>query len=157
MTLAAALVHLDAAGLAPGAAVRGDRLMLDLALLTLLIVAGRVMPFFTERAVAGSSPVIRPWVERLTFTLATVLVLADLAWPNDAPGGVLAIALAAVQLARLAGWHDHRAWKEPMLAVLYAGYAWLIAGLLLDGLGRSGSGAAPGRTARPDRRARSES
>jgi uncharacterized protein involved in response to NO len=140
MTLAALLVHLGALGLAAGTAMAGDRLMLDLAVLTLLVVAGRVMPFFTERGVPGARANIRHAVELLTFTLAPALVLAHLVGALAGPwrglateiGAALAAGLALVQAARFLGWHDSRAWRNPMLAVLYTGYLWLILGLALD-------------------------
>ena len=142
MTLAALLVHLDTLGLVTGTALAGDRLMLDLALLTLLIVAGRVMPFFTERGVPGTKARVWPQVEVMTFTIAPALVLAHLLAGLPGPwtglgaklAGGLAAALALVQVLRMAGWHAVRAWRNPMLAVLYAGYLWLIFGLGLDAL-----------------------
>lgn len=134
MTLASALVHAQALGLIENGATRGNRLMLDLILLTLLLVAGRVMPFFTERAVAGAKPIVRPWVEQLTFVLAAVLLAANLAAPGSLGSGAIALGLGAVQAIRLAGWHHPGAWRIPILAVLYAGYLWLIAGYLLGGL-----------------------
>ena len=39
-----------------------------------------------------------------------------------------------VQALRLWGWHHAGAWRNPMLAVLYAGYLWLVLGLALDAL-----------------------
>ena len=140
MTLAALLVHLEALGISATTARTGDRLMLDLAVLTLLIVAGRVMPFFTERAVAGSRPRTRRWVEVATFSLAVALTLAHLsagllgAGALGLPVAVLAAGLAGVQALRLWGWHHAGAWRNSMLAVLYAGYLWLVLGLALDAL-----------------------
>lgn len=134
MTLAALLVHLDALGLLPGAAMRGNRLMVDLVVLTLLLVAGRVMPFFTERGAGSSRPVVRPWVERSTFVLAPLLLLLNIALPWSVWAGAAALGLAGVQAVRLAGWHDARVWRVPILAVLYLGYLWLVAGLVLDAL-----------------------
>jgi uncharacterized protein involved in response to NO len=140
MTLAALLVHLEALGFTAGTARAGDRLMLDLAVMTLLIVAGRVMPFFTERGVPGAKARVRRPVEVLTFTLAPVMALAHLLAHAPGPevaaalGAAAAAGLALVQAVRFLGWQDPRAWANPMLAVLYAGYLWLIAGLALDAL-----------------------
>jgi uncharacterized protein involved in response to NO len=134
MTLASLLVHLQALGVTDGTASRGARLMLDLALLTLLLVAGRVMPFFTERAIAGAIPKSRVGVERLTFVLAPAGLLVNLFAPWGTPAGLIALTLAAVQGVRFAGWHDRRVWGIPILAVLYAGYLWLVIGLALDGI-----------------------
>ncbi|MEJ2327213.1 MAG: NnrS family protein, partial [Chromatiaceae bacterium] len=134
MALAALLVHLGLNGIAPALAPRGSRLMLDLIVLTLLLVAGRVMPFFTERGLDGAKAVSRAPVERLTYTLAVALLVADQVGPGGRFTGLLAIALGLAQLVRLAGWHDRRAWGKPILGVLYSGYAWLTFGLILDGL-----------------------
>ncbi|MFB1489195.1 MULTISPECIES: NnrS family protein [unclassified Thiocapsa] len=134
ITLASALVHLDALGYVPGGAARGHRLMLDLIILTMLLVSGRVMPFFTERGIVGAKPRTFPVVERLTFILAGALLAADMLQPFAQLTGALAISLGLVLLVRIAGWHDRRVWTTPMLAVLYAGLLWLALGLILDGL-----------------------
>ena len=134
MWLASLLGHLQALGLTAATATKGNRLMLDLILLTLLLVSGRVMPFFTKGGVPGAKPRVRPMVERLTFTLASLVAAANLISPWSIATGTLTLVLAGVQLVRLAGWHDARAWRNPILAVLYAGYLWLIGGFALDGL-----------------------
>lgn len=134
MGLAALLVHLGLNGIASGLAPRGNRLMLDLIVLTLLLVAGRVMPFFTERGLDEAKAVSRAPVEGLTYALAVALLVADQLGPGGRFAGLLAIALGLAQLVRLAGWHDRRAWGKPILGVLYSGYAWLTFGLILDGL-----------------------
>ena len=134
MWLASLLVHLQVLGVTAGTASRGNRLMLDLVLLTMLLVAGRVMPFFTERGIPGAKAVTRPLVERLTFILAPMAAAANLVSPWSTAGAALALTLGCVQAVRFAGWYDGRAWGIPILAVLYGGYLWLIAGFVLDGL-----------------------
>lgn len=139
MALASLLTHLEALGLGPAGAARvGDRLMLGSIVLVLLIVAGRVMPFFTQSACVGSQPRSPIWVERATFGLAVLFVLADTWLPGSRAAGFLALGLALVQCVRLAGWHDRRVWGIAILAVLYWGYLWLILGLALAGLAHLG-------------------
>lgn len=141
-TLASMLVNLDGAGLAPGLAARGHRLMLDLILVVMLLVGGRVMPFFTRAALAGAQPVTRAWLDALTFAAALTMLGLHLALPGNAAAGDLAglaaIGAGLLQLGRLAGWHDRRVWRTPMLAVLYLGFLWLAAGLILDGFAAFG-------------------
>lgn len=134
MSLASALVHLDVLGYLPGGAARGHRLMLDLVILTLLLVAGRVVPFFTERGITGAQPRSFPIIEKFTFITAVGLLVADLIQPKGPFAGALAIALGLILLVRIAGWLDRRVWITPMLTVLYLGLLWLAAGLILDGL-----------------------
>ena len=112
--------------------------MLGLILLVLLIVAGRVMPFFTQGGRRRGRPRSRKAVEWLTFALALPFVLADAFLPGTPLAGILGLALALVQGVRLAGWHDRRVWGIPILAVLYWGYLWLILGLALSGLAHLG-------------------
>jgi uncharacterized protein involved in response to NO len=137
-TLASLLISLDAMGIAPGQVARGERLMLDLVVVVMLLVGGRVMPFFTRAAIPGAAPVIRPWLDGLGFGAALAMLALHLALPASALAsqlaGVAAIAAGVLLLARLAGWQDRRAWGLPMLAVLYLGFLWLAAGLILDGL-----------------------
>lgn len=138
MSLASLLVHLEMLGATQGTALHGQRLMLGLILGVLLLVAGRVLPFFTQSAVAGSAPVTRPWVETATFVLWGLWVLGDATGRQGELTGALALMLAAVQALRLAGWHHRRVWATPILAVLYAGYGWLVLGLALIGLAHLG-------------------
>ena len=145
-TLAALLVDLDGMGLVSGLAARGQRLMLDLIVVVMLLVGGRVMPFFTRAALPGAKPVTRPWLDALTFGAALAMLALHLAPAGAGPGGeavarlagIAALAAGLLQLVRLAGWHDRRAWGNPMLAVLYLGFLWLAAGLVLDGLAAFG-------------------
>lgn len=134
MILANGLVHLDALGLLPGGAPRGHRLMLDLMILVILLVSGRVMPFFIRSVVTDARPRTFAPLERLTFVVATGLLVADVIAPFGPIAGGLAIALGLIQVARLVGWHDRRIWVTPMLTVLQAGLLWLTLGLILDGL-----------------------
>jgi uncharacterized protein involved in response to NO len=137
-TLASLLVNLDGMGVLPGLAARGQRLMLDLVIVLMLVVGGRVMPFFTRAAIPGAAPVSRPWLDKLVFGAVLAMLALHLALPSSPLAGrlagVAALAAGVLLLARLAGWHDRRAWGLPMLAVLYLGFLWLAAGLILDGI-----------------------
>ena len=136
-TLASLLVNLDGMGVASGLAPRGQRLMLDSIVVVILLVGGRVMPFFTRAVIPGAQPVTRAWLDALTFGAALAMLALHLVFAGHAlatrAGGVAAASAGVLLLARFAGWHDRRAWGRPMLAVLYLGFLWLAAGLILDG------------------------
>ncbi len=138
MALANTLVHVEALGWVAGTARRGTDLMLDLVLLLLIWVAGRVLPFFTERAISGAHPVRRVWVERAGFALVIALAVLHLAGLLGAPVAFVSIGLGLVQSLRIAGWHHPRVWQIPILWVLYTGMGWLAAGFLLQGLAALG-------------------
>jgi len=134
MALANLLTHLEYLGLASATRAAGIDLMLDLVLWLLLIVTGRVVPFFTEKAVPGSRPRLLPGLERTGFLLMGGLLLTRLV---DAPAllvAALSLIMAAVQAVRLAYWHHPGVWRIPILWVLFAGYLWLVVAFLLQGL-----------------------
>ncbi|MCF7991113.1 MAG: NnrS family protein [Thiohalocapsa sp.] len=131
MGIAAFWSHLQAGGVVPAAVLDADALMLDLTLLTLMIVSGRVLPFFTRSALPGAEPRVSDRLDAATFAAAGAWVAADLFSPWPALAGSLALLLALLLTLRVAGWHDRRAWGIPILAVLYAGAVWLVLGLAL--------------------------
>lgn len=138
MTLANALIHARALGWIDLAATVGTRLMLDLVLALVLLVAGRVMPFFTEMALEGASPRVRRPVELAGMVLLALLITLHLVGVAGMPLALVAGAMALVQAARLAGWYQAGVFRVPILAVLYSGYAWLVAGFALHALAALG-------------------
>ena len=138
MTLANLLVHLDVAGIgkAYGLWQRGVYFMLDMVLLVLMLVAGRVIPFFTEKAVSGSRVVSRKWVEQGVFITMVVAALVELLLPHGQLAGIAFLVVGLFQALRFWGWYNgnHGIWKWPILWVLYLGYFWLTLGLAMRGL-----------------------
>jgi uncharacterized protein involved in response to NO len=117
---------------------RGLLLGVDLLLLLIAVVGGRVVPFFTERALADASPARRAWLEVLALGSLPLLAAAR---ASGVSGGALAglAGLAALfHGLRLAGWHDRRVWSVPLLWVLHLGYAWLVLGLGLTAAAATG-------------------
>lgn len=131
MAVANGLVHLQALGLADGTAGRGTLVMLDLVLLLVLVVTGRVIAFFTERGITGATPRNREWLEQVGFAAAIALALADLAAAPPAVVGALCAGLAVQTIARELGWHDRRVWRNPILWVLHAAVLWLAVGFAM--------------------------
>lgn len=104
-------------------------------LFLIILMGGRVIPFFIERG-TGSIVKLRHsrmldgtgFVAILCWMLATLFASQHaflVAW--------LAWLAAALQLLRWWGWHLPAVWRLPMLWILYLGYAWIPLGLFLDG------------------------
>ncbi len=132
------LVHLQALGLTSGSALIGTGLMHYLILWLLVIITGRIMPFFTRTGVPGVAPVSRDDIERLALALLFALMVADLLAPASWVTGLLAAALTVVHILRVKGWYDHKVWTSPILWVLYTAYFWLIASFALQALSAPG-------------------
>ena len=134
MALANLLSHLQLLGMLGGL---GDmrRVMLELVLLLIVLVGGRVMPFFTQAVLPGFAPRQWVWIERLGFASLLLIVLAELS--ALAPAGLQALlwlVFGTTQAVRLGGWFDRRAFAIPVLWVLHIGYAWMVLGALLSAL-----------------------
>jgi uncharacterized protein involved in response to NO len=137
LVLANLAVQLDALDVLPGAGQMALRASLDLFVLLIALVGGRIVPAFTASALAARDDAgrVRPFSarDRLAIGSLAALLLADLAGlPQIA--GVVALAAALFNGWRLTGWGGSRSLRQPILWVLHLGYAWLVAGLAWKGL-----------------------
>lgn len=127
-------------GIVPTRALIG---VVDLLMVLMLAIGGRVIPFFTGRKLAGHTM----WVNKyLVFAVnggGALVLLCGLAGAPSRARGVLMIVVALLAFARLIGWRGWRTWREPMLWVLHLGYLWLAIGLAVRGLALVGVYAMP--------------
>lgn len=127
-------------GIVPTRALIG---VVDLLMVLMLAIGGRVIPFFTGRKLSGHAM----WVNKyLVFAVNGGGALVLLCGLTGAPGsarGILMLVVAALVLVRLISWRGWRAWREPMLWVLHLGYLWLAVGLAVRGLALVGVYAMP--------------
>ena len=124
------LVHADVLGLPLNLARKGVFLGLDVIILVIVIMGGRVIPFFTERAL---SVVLKRWriVEWLSPVSVILFLVAELFRPDSITSASLAALAACANGARLAGWYTPRYWRVPLLWVLHLGYGWIVVGFYL--------------------------
>lgn len=122
------LIHLQRLGYTSVTEARGNALVIDLVILLIAILGGRVIPFFTERAV-GITTRHWPWIERIAVGALIVLALSDTFYPLPVLLGVVAALGCAAHLIRVAGWYGRAVWSQPLLWVLHVGYLWVGIGL----------------------------
>ncbi len=116
----------------PTGARLGIQIGLYAVLALILILAGRVIPFFTERGVDGPVVLRRfPWIERWALPLFCLYAGLEILLPGEAITRALALTSAFVHAVRLWGWHTPGIWRRPLLWVLYLAYGWLAAGFLI--------------------------
>jgi uncharacterized protein involved in response to NO len=117
---------------------RSLRIAIDLMLVVLTVIGGRIVPSFTANALRrrGEAPEIRShaWLERSVIALMIAVVLVDLWRPDGSLAGWLAALVAIAQGTRLSGWRSLRTRGEAILWVLHVGYAWLPFGFALKAL-----------------------
>lgn len=137
-TLANFLVHIELMGYTTNTARTGTFLGLNLIVLLIVIMGGRVIPFFTERALSGVIPKRWPAIEWLSAASALSFAIAELVLPYSMIAGGLAALAAVSNGIRLIGWYTNRFWSVPLLWVLHIGYGWVVAGFCLRALAAVG-------------------
>lgn len=133
-----AAVHFAMLNRDPVMARQGLDVGLYAVVLLIVILGGRVIPFFIRGAVAGAAPRAYPWLESSAIAAFVLTALASVAGAPASLLGILAGAAAVLHGMRLFAWHDRRLWDEPLLWVLFLAYAWLIVGLALTALAAFG-------------------
>ena len=114
------------------------RIAIDVMLLVVTVIGGRIVPSFTANALRRSADAVdvrsRGWLERATIVLMVAVPLVDLFQPEGIVAGWLAALVAIAQGARLSGWRSLRTRGDAILWVLHVGYAWLPVGFALKAL-----------------------
>jgi len=103
---------------------------LDLVLFIIAIVAGRVMPMFTNNAVPGAGARRVRAVEVTALGSLLVLLVADLCG-QALVATMVAAAGALAHGARLVLWAPLRTRRNPLLWILHASYGWIVVHLAL--------------------------
>jgi uncharacterized protein involved in response to NO len=125
-----AMMHLDRLGYWPGMAHHGLYLGVDMLLVLISVLGGRVIPFFTERG-AGVPVKRRPKLDVAASLLMLAYALThQVAYAGTAIASVAALALTA-QAWRWLGWWVKGVWQVPLLWSLHLAYGWILIGLAM--------------------------
>ncbi len=127
--MCAALMH------SPDGAATALALAMNLVLVLVTVIGGRIVPAFTGNALrkAGITAALQSplWLERTVIALMLGITLLDLLWQSAVVSGVLAALAGAAHAGRLRFWQGWRARRDSLVWVLHLGYAWLVVGLML--------------------------
>jgi uncharacterized protein involved in response to NO len=111
---------------------------IDILIILMAIVGGRVIPAFTRNAIPSATSRHEPWVEVITFaSMILVVVVTSLAgfWvPPPIFMTLLLIIAAASHATRLALWDPVKTIHNPLLWMLPAAYSWIPFAFLLRAL-----------------------
>lgn len=136
LALAAAVEQLGAQGVALPFTLPSRMCGVLVIVLLMAVVGGRVIPFFIRSRLGDAArvPPPRPVLEALSLGLLALAVPATWWVPGSTALGALYLVVGVLHGLRLVRWATPPVWRVPMLAILYAGYAWLVVGLVLAGL-----------------------
>jgi uncharacterized protein involved in response to NO len=143
LALVSLAIHLQALQVWEIPQLGSARVGLDLVLFIMVVMAGRVVPMFTNNALPQADARRLPLVERAAILGILLLLLADLSGRDGPPLAVLAAAVAVPHAIRLALWHPWRTGAAPLVWILHAAYAWIVLHLLMRSLAALGLLAEP--------------
>ena len=128
-----ALAHANP-GLARSALLAG----VNLVLLLVTVIGGRIVPAFTSSALKqqGRDSTLRttPVVSAAAVSAMVGVLIIDLLLPQSHLAGLVALVAAVAQAARLGQWQSFRTLRLPIVWILHLAYAWLPVGLALKAL-----------------------
>jgi uncharacterized protein involved in response to NO len=137
LALANAAVHAEALRYTSGTAGPALRFAVDMVVVLILVIGGRITPAFTRNAFRrdGIDRTLWswPWLNALVIGAAFVLAVVGLGSARTLVTGILATIAGVAGAARLAGWQTLYTRSDPLLWSLHAGSAWVVVGLLLVG------------------------
>jgi uncharacterized protein involved in response to NO len=123
--------HLKASGLLPESAPRGDLIAIDIIVLILVIVTGRIVPMFTRNALKDQRIQSHTTLDMASIIAVGVVIVVEV----FAPSGPLMLVAAGTSgilvLIRALRWGAFRTYNRPILWILHVGHAWIGVGLLI--------------------------
>ncbi|PKM13405.1 MAG: short-chain dehydrogenase [Gammaproteobacteria bacterium HGW-Gammaproteobacteria-3] len=134
MAFANALIHLEMLGFLADSAQLGLQLLIATIITLILLVAGRVFPFFTERGLSGTLAIRNPFWDALSITSAVLVFVLLMAKISGIYLVVVAVFAALANTRRILDWYVQKVWYVPLLWILYIGYGWIILGFVLTAL-----------------------
>ncbi|MDD5578872.1 MAG: NnrS family protein [Methylobacter sp.] len=133
LALGNGLIHAEILGLQKNTAWMGIQLVEATIIILILVIAGRVFPFFTERGIPGTLVTKNRILDGSAIMTAVFVFGLQLFNSSGAVLAVAAILAVIANGARIASWYVPRIWYVPLLWILYAGYGWIILGFVLTG------------------------
>lgn len=122
----------------PPAARHALILGIDLVLVLVTVIGGRIVPAFTTSALrqAGATAAVasRPWLTGVAVAAMVAVAAGDALRPYGEANGWLAAFAALAQAVRMAQWQAARTLRMPIVWVLHLAYAWLPVGLALKAM-----------------------
>lgn len=110
-------------------------LAMNLVLILITVIGGRIIPAFTGNALRKAGVEVKlsspPWLEYTVLVSMLAITVVDLLWHASVVSGVLAAVAALAHAFRLWHWQGWRARRDSLVWVLHAGYPWVVLGLAL--------------------------
>lgn len=135
LILANLLFYFGLIGQVQGGMEMGLYAGLYLVISLILLMAGRVIPFFIEKGVDEQVELnTYLWLDVAGIVLMLVFIVLQVFSPFHNWAATLAFALCLLHSLRLLGWYTPGIWRKPLLWILYIAYAAITLGFGLTAL-----------------------
>ena len=118
-------IHLSQLGVWDWPVWLGVQIALDMVLFIMAVIAGRVIPMFTNSGVTGAGAVRHALLDQATLASVLALLAADLLRLHGDALAAVALFGATAHALRWALWKPWKTWRAPLVWVLHAAYAWI--------------------------------
>jgi uncharacterized protein involved in response to NO len=118
-------VHLAQIGVLDLPSWIGIQIALDVVLFVMSVMAGRVIPMFTNNGVLGARARRLAWLERTVLGVTLLVLAADALQLRGGLFIALCVIAAGAHAARLVLWTPWKTLRTPLVWVLHAAYAWI--------------------------------
>ena len=138
LAIADGCFHLAHQGVIDLPLAQGLRVALDVILLVMVVIGGRVIPMFTNNGVPGAMAMRKSALERMAPGTVLLVLAADLLPAPDWAIAAVAVLAAATHAARLWLWQPWTTLRTPMVWILHAAYGWIVVAFVLRALAAAG-------------------
>lgn len=133
-----AVFQIGLLGKNPPLALHALHVGIDIVLVLVTIIGGRIVPAFTTSGLRplGMANAVqnRAIITTLSVAAMVLVTLIDVFAPDTRLAGLVAAFAAVTQALRLLQWATWRTLRQPIVWVLHLSYAWLPIGLALKGV-----------------------
>jgi uncharacterized protein involved in response to NO len=128
------LIHLGGVGYLPAVTIPALYATVNVITLLMVLIGGRIIPFFTRNALPTVNIQPVPLLDRLAIGAVVVLLITEVISGITPLSGAVALTAGILNAMRLFSWRGHKTLSQPLLWVLHLGYGWICAGLITKGL-----------------------
>jgi uncharacterized protein involved in response to NO len=109
----------------------GLTLGVDLVVLLIVVLAGRIFPMFTRNAVGNAAIRSSPALDAVAIVSTIAVVVLDQAAPASRIAGIGAGLASVLLVVRSVHWGARYSWRFPLLWILHVSYAFIPIGFAL--------------------------
>jgi len=129
------LIHSELLGLATNVSNYALKIGLYLIIALIIIMAGRVLPMFSQNGVTIKYQVKKyPFVEKLVIPSYILFMISVIFIKIPMVVFIASLLTAMIHSMRLKGWYNSQIWQVPLVWVLHVGYLFLIVGFIMSAI-----------------------